>query len=106
MTASTAIIGPVHEGTDAVPSLPLEQVQQFIRASKAESTVRGYQSDWRHFVEWCQARFRLQPTQNTPFARDAPIGSESGVLNTPGFADVCPLPASPETVASYIAECA
>ena len=37
---------------------------------------RGYQSDWRHFVEWAQG-----------------LG-------------VCPLPAAPETVASYIAECA
>ena len=63
-------------GADLVPSPSLEQVREYIRASKAESTLRGYQSDWRHFVEWSQAR------------------------------DICPLPASPEAVASYIAECA
>ena len=79
MTPGTAVIGPIlhtETGADLVPLPSLEQVREFIRASKAESTLRGYQSDWRHFVEWCQAR------------------------------DICPLPASPETVASYIAECA
>jgi site-specific recombinase XerC len=45
-------------------------------ASKAESTIRGYRADWRDFCGWCEARG----------------------LN--------PLPASPETVASYIADCA
>src|SRR5260221_11823932 len=80
MTSPTAIIGPI-QGTqgkraDMVPLPSLEQVREFIRASKAESTLRGYQSDWRHFLGWCQAH------------------------------DTCPLPASPETVASYIAECA
>src|SRR5438034_379326 len=63
-------------GADLVPLPSLEQVREFIRASKAESTLRGYQSDWRHFLDWCQKH------------------------------DVCPLPSSPETVASYIAECA
>ena len=63
------------EGAE-VPSPSLDQVREFIRASKAESTVRGYQSDWREFCKWSE-----------------------------GHA-VCPLPASPEIVASYIAECA
>ncbi len=54
---------------------PLEQVREFIRASKADSTLRGYQSDWKDFCGWCQAH------------------------------GVCALPAMPETVASYIAEC-
>src|SRR5437016_3324328 len=80
MTNATAIIGPIQgaqgKGADIVPLPALEQVREFIRASKAESTLRGYQSDWRHFLEWTQAR------------------------------DIRPLPASPETVASYIAECA
>jgi integrase len=63
------------------PSLPanvplVEQVREYIRASKAESTLRGYQSDWRDFCTWCEGH------------------------------GLCPLPASPETVASYIAECA
>jgi len=73
-------IGPVLDnGADLVPlpSLPrLEQVREYIRASKAANTLRGYQSDWRHFCAWCERH-----TQ-------------------------CPLPASSEAVASYIAECA
>jgi integrase len=72
----TEIIGPISEtGADVVPS-PSEQVRDFIRASKAESTIRGYRADWRGFCEWCESH------------------------------GLCPLPASPETVASYIAECA
>jgi site-specific recombinase XerD len=72
----TEIIGPMKEkGTDVVPS-PSQQVREFIRASKAESTLRGYRVDWRAFCEWCESH------------------------------GLCPLPASPETVASYIAECA
>src|SRR5947209_12869545 len=77
MTPSNQIIGPVQDkGADIVPLPALEQVREFIRASKAESTLRGYQSDWRHFLAWTQER------------------------------DIRPLPAAPETVASYIAECA
>ena len=73
----TEIIGPVKEaGADIEPSPSLEQVREFIRASKAESTLRGYKSDWRHFYGWCEGH------------------------------GLCPLPASPESVASYIAECA
>jgi integrase len=77
MTPENAIIGPVlDKGADVVPSPSLELVREYIRASKAESTVRGYRADYRHFCEWCQGH------------------------------DLCPLPASPETLASYIAECA
>jgi site-specific recombinase XerD len=64
------------KGADAVPSSSLEQVREYIRASKAENTLRGYRSDLREFSGWCEAR------------------------------DLCPLPASPEAVAAYIAECA
>jgi site-specific recombinase XerD len=72
----TEIVGPMKEtGAGVVPS-PSQQVRDFIRASKAESTIRGYRADWRAFCEWCESH------------------------------DVQPLPASPETVASYIAECA
>jgi site-specific recombinase XerD len=70
----TEITGP--EVGAVAPSPSLEQAREFIRASKAESTLRGYKSDWRNFCRW----------------------SESHSL--------CPLPASPESVASYIAECA
>jgi site-specific recombinase XerD len=72
----TEIIGPMKEpGADVVPS-PSQQVREFIRASKAESTIRGYRADWRNFCGWCESH------------------------------GLCPLPASAETVASYIAECA
>jgi integrase len=77
---SGELIGPVQDkGAEAVPlpSVPLpEQVREYIRASKAENTLRGYQSDWRDLCAWCESHA------------------------------VCPLPASPETVAAYIAECA
>jgi integrase len=65
------------EGGGAVAPLPaLDKAREFARQSKAESTLRGYQSDWRDFCAW----------------------SESHSL--------CPLPASPDGVAAYIAECA
>ncbi len=87
MTPETEIIGPVPQvqdkGADVaplvapLPALPLsEQVREFIRASKAENTLRGYHGDWRHFCSWCEAH------------------------------GLSPLPALPETVAAYIAECA
>jgi integrase len=86
-TESTATNPDVYGTTEAAliphlsPSLPaavpsLEQVREYIRASKAENTLRGYQSDWRDFCTWCEAH------------------------------GLCPLPGIPETVASYIAECA
>jgi site-specific recombinase XerD len=65
---------PVQE-EGAVTSLP-SQVREYIRASKAESTLRGYRSDWRHFCSWCESH---------------------------GWT---PLPADAEHVAVYIAECA
>ena len=76
MKPETAITGPVH-GTEegAVTPLP-SQVREFIKASKAENTLRGYQSDWRDFCAWCDG---------------------SGLR---------PLPASPEAVAAYIAQAA
>jgi site-specific recombinase XerD len=60
--------------TSLCPSL--DQVREYIRASKAENTLRGYQSDWRAFCQWCESRA------------------------------LRPLPASPEVVAAFIAECA
>jgi site-specific recombinase XerD len=72
----TEMVGPVDAGPDVAPSPSLDQAREFIRASKAESTLRGYQSDWRAFCTWCERH------------------------------GVCPLPAATETVASYIAECA
>jgi hypothetical protein len=70
------VIGPLQDKkAEIVPPLD-EQVREYIRASKAESTLRGYRADWRHFCQWCQEHH------------------------------LCPLPASPEAVAAYIAECA
>src|SRR4026208_569851 len=81
------VIGPVQnsgpqngglqsKGADIAPLPSLEQVREYIRASKSESAVRGYQSDWRDFCTWCEAH------------------------------SLCPLPANPGAVAAYIAECA
>jgi len=71
------IIGPIQgTGADVVPSPSLDQAREFIRASKAENTLRGYQSDWRAFCAWCEVQ------------------------------GVCAFPATPETVAAYIADCA
>ena len=54
----------------------LDQAREFARHSKAENTLRGYRSDWRQFCQWCEGQ------------------------------GLAPLPASPEAVAAYIAECA
>ncbi len=66
----------VVDETRVVSFSSLDQVRDFIRASKAENTLRGYKSDWRSFCSWCESN-----------------GS-------------APVPAQPETVAAYIAECA
>jgi len=79
MPPSTEVVGPIIAetgGTDLVPSPSLEQAREFARQSKAESTLRGYRSDWRNFCESCDSHH------------------------------LAPLPASPDVVASYIAECA
>src|SRR5580700_11805151 len=71
------LIGPLPgTGADLVPSPSLAQAREYIRASKAENTLRGYQSDWRAFCAWCEDK------------------------------RVVPVPASPEIVAAYVAECA
>ena len=77
MTPESMAVMPVavQEGAgQPLPALPqLEQVRQFVRASKAENTIRGYATDWRGFTRWCELH-RL-----------------------------CPLPAAPETVAVFVA---
>jgi site-specific recombinase XerD len=59
-----------------LPAALPAQVREYIRASKAENTLRGYQSDWRAFCVWCEGHC------------------------------ITALPATPETVAAYIAQCA
>jgi integrase len=80
MIPDSEIIGPITgTGAEAIPlpQAPLsEQVRGYIRASKAENTLRGYKHDWGEFCAWCQTR------------------------------GVAPLPADPQCVAAYIAECA
>lgn len=69
-------VNPTTEEADIAPLPSTDLAREFARRSKAENTLRGYRSDWREFCGWCEA------------------------------AGVCPLPASPETVASYLADCA
>jgi site-specific recombinase XerD len=77
MTPETGVAIQIQErAADMVSSPSLDQVRVYIRASKATNTLRGYQTDWRAFCAWCEVR------------------------------QLCPVPASPETVAAFIAECA
>jgi len=78
MSGPLEVIGPIMggKGADIVPSPALEQAREFARQSKAETTLRGYRADWRDFCGWCESH------------------------------GLSPLPAAPETVAAYIAECA
>lgn len=76
MTAGELVPIQGGKGADIVPSPALEQAREFARHSKAANTLRGYRADWRDFCGWCESHA------------------------------LCPLPASPETVAAYIAECA
>src|SRR5690349_14373303 len=72
MTPGSQIVGPVvDKGADLVPLPSFELAREFARQSKAENTLRGYQSDWRDFCRWCDTHA------------------------------LCPLPASAESVASY-----
>jgi len=61
-------IGPLSDIAD--------RASEFVRHSKAENTIRAYQSDWCHFEGWCKAH-----------------GQAS-------------LPATPETVALYVTDLA
>jgi len=77
MSESTEMVGPVqHDEGTDLVPSSLDRAREFARHSKAENTLRGYRSDWRDFCSWCERTNQR------------------------------PLPASPETVAAYIAECA
>jgi len=77
MSADTAVIGPI-DGTKGADIVPpsLDQAREFARHSKSENTLRGYRADWRDFCAWCESH------------------------------TISALPAAPETVAAYIADCA
>jgi site-specific recombinase XerD len=53
-----------------------ERGREYIQQAKAANTIRGYQSDWRHFSAWCEAHY------------------------------LTALPAAADTVAHYLAELA
>ena len=63
----TDITGPLKD-EGAVTPLP-SQVREFIRASKAANTLRGYRSDWREFCKWCEGRSILRLVENVQFLR-------------------------------------
>jgi site-specific recombinase XerD len=63
-----------------LPMPGLEQVRAYVRASKAENTLRGYQSDWRDFCAWCESRGGLRPLAVTADAVAAYIAECAGRL--------------------------
>src|SRR5580704_5657645 len=77
MSGPLEVVGPI-AGDKGADIVPpsLEQAREFARQSKAENTLRGYRTDWRDFCAWCESH------------------------------GLSPLPAAPETVAAYIAQCA
>lgn len=66
--------GGHHVPTPVLPAVLADKVRDLKQASKAENTVRAYQSDWRTWQAWCDDHGH------------------------------CPLPAHPETVAAYLAD--
>src|ERR1700690_1655161 len=76
MSGPLAVIGPIQGKGADIVPPSLDQAREFARHSKAENTLRGYRADWRHFCAWCESNH------------------------------TCALPASPQSVAAYIAECA
>jgi hypothetical protein len=70
-------IRPENTGADSIP-LP-SQVWEFIRASKAENTLRGYQSDWRDLCAWCES----QGGRSVPAA--CQCGRDGGVIGKDGL---------------------
>lgn len=75
MSGELAVVRTISEG-GAITPLSLDKAREFARQSKAQNTLRGYRSDWKHFCSWAESHL------------------------------ICPLPSTPEAVASYIAECA
>jgi len=65
-----------HTTTTTVPALIEEEAKGYQRASKAANTIRAYRSDWAAFSSWCDSH------------------------------GVSALPASPTTLAVYLAEAA
>ncbi len=65
---------PISQGGAVAPYSPAaERAKEYARSARAPSTLRAYALDWRDFEAWCSGQ------------------------------NLCPLPATPQTVASYIA---
>src|SRR5947209_13428987 len=68
---SNELVTTTTKGDGAIASShSFDLAREFARQSKAQNTLRGYRADWGNFCQWCEAR------------------------------NLCPLPASPESVAS------
>src|ERR1035441_332584 len=76
VSGDKAMVAQVFLAKGAIVPEHHHESEQITYTSKAENTLRGYRSDWRDFCAWCAGH------------------------------GLCPLPALPETVASYIAGCA
>lgn len=65
----------------------LDHVRQYIRASKAENTLRGYRADWRDFCAWpmlrSTPRYRPLLTLWRPISQNVP-GDSSLVASSGG----------------------
>src|SRR4051794_20201040 len=74
---SSELVTTTTKGDGAIASShSFDLAREFARQSKAQNTLRGYRADWGNFCQWCEAR------------------------------NLCPLPASSESVAGFIAQCA
>ncbi len=73
---STDLILPNPTSNTEIGSLAeiADRASEFIHQSKAKNTIRAYRADWAHFESWCKAHGQTW------------------------------LPASPETVALYVAD--
>jgi len=52
---SPAAVVTYRSTKDAALTPFIEPVARYAQASRAESTLRGYRTDWRQFEEWCEA---------------------------------------------------
>lgn len=77
-------------GTDLVPAPPpaelaasydaaIKAAVDFAAASRATATLRAYRSDWRHFTGWCAA-YQLAPLPATPATVAAYLAAAAGKL--------------------------
>jgi integrase len=63
----------------ALLAIATERARVYIHHAKAATTVRAYQSDWRHFESWCDAR-RLTALPSQPKTVALYLAEHGGVL--------------------------